>query len=482
MMDKHGHISIRNKLMRVIMLVSGIVVLLTCAAFFLYEYYAFRERTLQKLATYGEIFAANSTAALAFQDKDEAFEILSALKAEPNIVSAVIYDADGKVFSVYPENATGFPIQPGKAGYGFTKTSLEGYEPIVQGSTRLGTLYLQSDLQAMYSRFGLYGFIVLLILTLAFLLSFLLSRFLQRGISQPILALADTAKIVSEHQDYSVRAKKSEDDEVGSLTDAFNQMLERIETQTASLNEFNQTLEDMVDERTSELETANRELEAFSYTVSHDLRAPLRAIDSYTQIFIEDYADRLDGEGRRLINIVLNNGKKMGVLIDDLLAFSQLGRKELTKSILPMHEIVQQAWDELYADETNREIQLVLHKLPNAYAERPTIQQVWINLISNALKYTKNEGIAIIEISGERKGDEVLYSIADNGSGFDMQYYNKLFGVFQRLHSREEFEGTGVGLAIVERIIEKHGGRIWAVGKVDQGATFTFTLPATPHD
>lgn len=475
----HKKISIRNKLMRVIMLVSGIVVLMTCAAFFIYEFYSFRETTIQKLSTYGEIISNNSTAALAFESKEDAEEILNALKAESHIIAAAIYDSKGNLFCSYPAgyDLKEFPAKPGTNGYSFTNSTLEGFQPITQGNRQLGKLYLRSDLKAMQSRFGLYSLIVVIILCFSFFLAFLLSRFLQKGISMPILSLAETAKAVSERKDYSVRAIKSADDEVGSLTDAFNLMLIQIEEQTQALNEFNQNLEKMVKERTTELEIANKELESFSYSVSHDLRAPVRAIHSYMNIFMEDYAEQFDDEGKRLLNVVLKNGKKMGLLIDDLLSFSQLGRKELVKTNFPMNDLVRNIWNDLYKPGETREVEFKLNVLPEAHAERSTIQQVWINLISNALKYTKNKSHTVIEISGKEEEGEIIYSIKDNGSGFDMQYYNKLFGVFQRLHSQEEFEGTGVGLAIVERIVEKHGGRIWAEGKVNEGATFYFSLP-----
>ncbi len=473
------HTSIRNKLMRAIMLVSGIVVLMTCAAFFLYEYYSFRHNTLQKLSTYGGIISNNSTAALAFDSKEDAEEILSALKAEPHIIAAAIYNSDGKLFCSYPSdvNVASLPAKPGNTGYQFINTTLEGFQSITQGKHQLGTLFLRSDLKAMNSRFKLYCIIIIIILCFSFLLSFLLSRFLQKGLSTPILALAETAKVVSEHKDYSVRATKSANDEVGSLTDAFNQMLTQIQEQTETLNGFNQNLETMVKDRTIELEIANKELESFSYSVSHDLRAPVRSIHSYMNIFLQDHAGNVDDEGKRLLNVVMKNGKKMGHLIDDLLAFSQLGRKGLVKIHLSMNQLVTQIWNEVYKKEDTRQVKLIMNDLPDAFAEKTTIQQVWVNLISNALKYTKNKSETIIEISGEEKDGEVTYSVKDNGSGFDMAYYNKLFGVFQRLHSQEEFEGTGVGLAIVQRIIEKHGGRVWAEAKVNEGATFFFKLP-----
>lgn len=471
--------SIQTRLMRVIMLVSGVVAIVTCAAFFLYEYYSFRENNLHKLSTFGKIISNNSTAALAFESKEDAEEILNALKAEPHIIAASIYDSNGKIFCCYPPGCdpNQLPLKPASSGYSFTSSSLEGFQPILQGKRQLGTLYLKSDLKDMNSRFGLYSIIVAIILCFSFLLSFLLSRFLQKGISKPILALAETAKAVSERWDYSVKAVKLGNDEVGSLTDAFNQMLMQIHEQTETLNVFNQNLEEMVKNRTNELEAANKELESFSYSVSHDLRAPVRVIDSYINIFLEEYGGQLDEEGKRLVNVVVKNGKKMGHLIDDLLAFSQLGRKELIKTNLSMRDIVINTWSDLYKAEENRNIKFILKDLPDAYTERSTIQQVWVNLISNALKYTKNKSEAIIEISGEVKDKEIIYSIQDNGSGFDMRFYNKLFGVFQRLHSQAEFEGTGVGLAIVERIIGKHGGKIWAEGKVNEGAKFYFSLP-----
>lgn len=462
------------------MLICGIVVLITCAIFFLYDFYSFRESTLQNISTSGQIIANNSTAALAFQSKDDAQEILSALKADPHIIAASIYDSYGQLFCSYPSTypVNQLPVKPGAMGYHFTSASLEGFQPIIQGTKQLGTLYLKSDLNAMYSRFNLYAVIVCFILCLSFLLTFILSKFLQRGISNPILALAETAKVVSEQKDYSVRATKISNDEVGLLTDAFNQMLTQIHEQTEMLNEFNQTLEQRVKNRTIELEAANKELESFSYSVSHDLRAPARAIHSYANVFLEDYANTLDDEGKRLINIILKNGKKMGLLIDDLLSFSQLGRKELIKTKLSMNDLVSGIWNELYRAEENRNIKFILQPLPDANAEKTTIQQVWVNLISNALKYTRNKNETIIEIFAKEKNGQIIYCIKDNGSGFDMKYYNKLFGVFQRLHSQEEFEGTGVGLAIVERIISKHGGKIWAESAVNEGATFYFSLPA----
>jgi light-regulated signal transduction histidine kinase (bacteriophytochrome) len=232
----------------------------------------------------------------------------------------------------------------------------------------------------------------------------------------------------------------------------------------------------MVKERTNELEVANKELESFSYSISHDLRAPVRAIHGYSTIFLEDHSDQVNNEGKKVISTILSNADKMGHLIDDLLAFSRLGRKDLSKVLISMNDIVAGTWEELYRMEKDRVIEFTLNHLPEIYAEKAMIKQVWVNLISNALKYSRIKEKAAIKVYCEEKDEMLIYCIKDNGTGFDMQYYDKLFGVFQRLHTQEEFEGTGVGLAIVQRIIEKHGGKIWADAKLNEGATFCFTL------
>lgn len=228
--------------------------------------------------------------------------------------------------------------------------------------------------------------------------------------------------------------------------------------------------------RAVQLESANNELESFSYSVSHDLRAPLRAINGYARMLKEKQEDQADQEVNRLTNNIIRNAKKMGQLIDDLLAFSRFGRKELVKSIVSMNDLATDICRELKSDQNSRDIEFLIQSLLPAQADTVAIKQVWLNLISNAIKYTRLNEKAIIEINSKMRGDEIIYSIKDNGVGFDMRYASKLFGVFQRLHSDEEFEGTGVGLAIVQRIIFKHGGRVWAESTVNKGATFFFTL------
>jgi signal transduction histidine kinase len=237
------------------------------------------------------------------------------------------------------------------------------------------------------------------------------------------------------------------------------------------------TLNADLEQQTTQLEGANKELEGFSYSVSHDLRAPLRAIDGYALMLEEDYRDRLDEEALRYLSVIRGNSKRMGTLIDDLLTFSRLGRQDLAKGQLNMTKLVQEVIDEALLQQGGQVAKIEVGQLPPAKADRALLRQVWVNLVSNALKYSGKSPNPSIEVSGHTEGIENVYSIKDNGVGFNMEYVQKLFGVFQRLHRAEEFSGTGVGLAIVQRLVTRHGGRVWAEGAVNKGARFSFTLP-----
>jgi len=240
-----------------------------------------------------------------------------------------------------------------------------------------------------------------------------------------------------------------------------------------AIRKLNESLEREVIERTA----ANKELESFCYTVSHDLRSPLRAMEGFSRLIEEDHASGLNEEGKRYLSNVRDNSRRMGRLIDDLLAFSRLGRKPLQTSDVNMESLVKEVLNELMTDGAAARFDVKLGDLPRGHGDMAPLKQVWTNLLSNAMKFSAKNSQPAIEVSGHSNDTENIYCVKDNGAGFDMKYYDKLFGVFQRLHGQNEFEGTGVGLAIVQRVVTRHGGRVWAESKEGEGATFYFSLP-----
>ncbi|MGH7267549.1 MAG: sensor histidine kinase, partial [Candidatus Rokuibacteriota bacterium] len=242
------------------------------------------------------------------------------------------------------------------------------------------------------------------------------------------------------------------------------------------IRRLNAELEERVRQRTAELQATNRELEAFSYSVSHDLRAPLRAIDGFSRILVEDHGPELTSEARRYLETVRTNTRQMGQLVDDLLAFSRLGRTPLAVHPIRLEPLVRQALDDLGVGPDDGTVAVDVAALAPCRADPALLKQVFLNLLGNALKFTRLREAPRVEVGCHVTDGEAVYHVRDNGVGFDMRYAEKLFGVFQRLHRADEYEGTGVGLAIVQRVIQRHGGRVWAEAEVDKGATFYFTL------
>jgi light-regulated signal transduction histidine kinase (bacteriophytochrome) len=293
-----------------------------------------------------------------------------------------------------------------------------------------------------------------------------------------------------------LRAPKSTTDEIGLLVDSFNGMLDELGRRAARLEHsvseqeraeeelrtLNTELEDRVVARTSQLESANRELESFSYSVSHDLRAPLRAITGFSNLLWEDHKERLDEEARRKLGIIRGQADRMGLLIDDLLKFSRLGRKAIEPSLLDMGELARKTFERLHRDNGNGKLEFRVSKLPPARADRALMEQVWVNLLANAVKFSSKTDEAVVEVGAIVEERENIYYVRDNGAGFDPRYRDKLFGVFQRLHDESEFPGTGVGLALVHRIVTRHGGRVWADSRPGDGATFHFSIPRESPD
>jgi len=484
---------IKRKLTAILLLISGLVLVLTSAAFVTYQVVTFRNTMRDNVATRSRILAANSTAALAFANEADATELLGALKYDPHMVAAALYDRNGRILATYPPAAAAdlVPPAPQPDGYRFEGGRLVGFTPVAQGGNqRLGTLYIASNTKAVSDALRLSGIIAVVVLAIAMLAAYALAAVLQGRISAPILALAETATAASTRQDYSVRAPKFGEDELGTLTDAFNQMLGRIEEQKKELQQHAKILEQRVAERTQELEhrnealrrntaellAANTELDAFAYSVSHDLRAPLRSIDGFSQVLLEDFATQLGDAGRDSLHRVRAASQRMATLIDDLLKLARVTRTEMRTERVDLSAVARDIVGDIQRATPDRQVEFTIAPGLEAEGDARLLRVVLDNLLRNGWKYTGKQPQPRVAFTAVDENGSRVFVVKDNGAGFDMQYADKLFGVFQRLHSAAEFEGTGVGLATVRRIITRHGGRIWAEGVVDQGATFYFTL------
>jgi signal transduction histidine kinase len=298
----------------------------------------------------------------------------------------------------------------------------------------------------------------------------LIAWFISRSVTRRLDRLMHATTVIADG-DYSSRVPVDRQDEIGELAASFNTMV-------AQVHHTQEELENKVKLRTQELEVVNKELEAFSYSVSHDLRAPLRAVSGYTMMLKEDYEDSLDDEARRILGNILSNVKMMGRLIDDLIGFSRLGKRDVRKQVTDMKELVEGCVAELTPAWPEGRFQIEIGALPACMGDSDLLKQVWINLIGNSMKYSSRNAEPRIDVGAVEERAGTIYFVRDNGAGFEMRYADKLFKVFQRLHSQEEFEGTGVGLALVKRIVDKHRGEIWAESSPGKGAVFYFRMPA----
>jgi signal transduction histidine kinase len=297
----------------------------------------------------------------------------------------------------------------------------------------------------------------------------LIAWIISRNITRPLKKLTAAADAIAAGN-YTGLVNISRRDELGKLAEAFNIMA--VEVRNAQRH-----LENKVKDRTAELETANKELEAFSYSVSHDLHAPLRIIDGYTDMLLQKHASSLDADGKRMLDNIQHRARRMRKLIDELLNLSYLGRKKLAVELVDMDALVHSVINDQLALK-EKAVDIEIKHLEPAVCDSALMVQVWSNLLSNAIKYSAKNEHPCIQIDSYGKDNEKVYVVKDNGVGFDMKYSDKLFGVFQRLHGFHEFEGSGIGLSLVQRVIEKHGGRVWAEGEVNKGATFYFSLRA----
>jgi len=595
---------ITRKLLTVILLTSGVVLTMTCGTFFAYELLTFRRSMVQSVLTLAQTIATNSTAALAFQNTDDAQQVLAALDADPHVVAAALYDRDGVMFVSYSGNSPkegSVPTRPGADGYRFGWSSLALYQPVLIEGRRLGTLYLESDLGEMYQRLTLYGLMVVGVVMTSGLVAFLLATRLQRHITEPVLALAETAKTVAGRQDYSARATRVDDDEIGQLTDAFNAMLAQIQERDEALRAQGDALRREVDERKAaeerfrrvveaaphatlmvdgggrvalvnqkaeelfgyqreeligkpveilvpdrvrgthpdrvrgffaapsarpmgvgrelfaqrkdgtlvpveiglsplglpegphtlasiidvterkriddDLRRSNADLEQFAYIASHDLQEPLRMVASYTDLLAQRYRGQLDERADKYMHYITDGAKRMQRLVTDLLTYSRVGSQGVHMKPVGAAGIVEHVLRALgpLIRETGATIEV--GALPMVMADEVQLMQLLQNLIGNAIKF-RSERPPRVSIEVVECDDRWQFSIRDNGIGIDLRFAERIFQMFQRLHEKERYEGSGIGLSIAKRIVERHGGRIWLESTVGEGTTFFFTLVA----
>jgi len=491
--------SIRHKLALIVLAIALVALLVTGAALVIYDLRAYHKAAYRDILTQAEILGHASAPALAFDDTKAATEYLRLLIAKPEVEAAAIYNAKGRLFASYTRRGldVALPKLPETDGSRSEGASLVLFRRIVENNEILGTVYIRADhemLGRLLDYLGIFGVVAVLSLFVG-LAVFI---WLQNALTRPILDMSALARRVVDSRDFTLRARKTTNDEIGDLVDAFNAMLAEIgrraealeqsnrfleremaerQQADAQVRKLNEELEQRVAERTTQLEAANKELESFSYSVSHDLRAPLRAVVGFSKILIEDHAGQIDEEALRKLNVIQSEAQRMGQLIDDLLAFSRLGRKALNVVELDMTELARTTYTGLNGQYERTPVELRLGSLPRAKGDRVLLSQVWANLLSNAVKFSSKREKPVVEVSAVSDEKEYIYFVRDNGAGFDPRYHAKLFGVFQRLHSNNEFPGTGVGLALVQRIVVRHGGRVWADSTPGEGATFYFTLP-----
>lgn len=482
-MSSTQRVSITKKLTQMNMLVCAVALSLACAGFVVFDLATYRQVLLRNLSIQSQVTGSNSVSALLFDDPDSAKRTLSALQFAPNILSACIYTSDGKQFAVYRHDASiQIPATPQiqaseneRASSGHEKITL--VHTITFHGKLLGFTYIQSDIQPLIARMENYLAIAGIMLALCLSVALFLSRIARRSIAEPIQRLAHVAGRISRDKEYSVRAvRDGEEGELADLVEAFNEMLVQIEERDRSLKASHDELEQRVSHRTAELTAANKELESFSYSVSHDLRAPLRSIDGFSLALLDDYGEKLDDEAKSHLTRIRAATARMGLLIDDLLNLARVARAELNRQPVNLSAMASSIVEDLRKANPERKVDFFLQDCLETAGDGRLLRVVLENLLGNAWKYTSKRPAASIQFAKRQVNGEEAYFVADDGAGFDPAYAGRLFGAFQRLHGVNEFPGSGIGLATVQRIIHRHGGRVWAESAVGKGATFYFIV------
>lgn len=501
-------VSLRWKVVIVMLGISAISLVLAVAGMLFHTRAAFENQIEQKLLLLSNVIGSNSTAALAFKDPAAATETLSALRSDKHILAGGLYDAQGVLFAHYlrPDAQVDFPKDRRSDQFAVIHDGqAEIMHPIALKGRDIGAVYLLADTEEWNAILWRFGGIAAALFVAVLTIGFFMSISLQQLVTRPITDLVQLMQRIALEHDPTLRAVKGGNDEIGVLVDGFNGMLDEIgkrrtELENAqdqlrrhlmelnnevterkraenSIRILNEDLERRVKQRTEQLELSNKELEAFAYSVSHDLRAPLRGIDGFSNILLAEHMASLNPEGRQLLQRVRNAAQRMAGLIDDLLKLSRITRSQLTREDVDLTALANEVAEALTIQQPERKVHLTIAPNLHASGDRNLLRVVFENLFGNAWKFTSKRPDAHVEFGVDTHQPEPVYFVRDNGAGFDMDHVGQLFNPFQRLHNATEFPGTGIGLATVQRAINKHGGRIWAHAEVDKGATIYFTLP-----
>ena len=448
---------------------------------------------IHELVILARVIANRSAPSVAYNDRNQVRRDLETLAANPSILSACVTNNFGVMVAEYSRDAstlktsnlnkrTSACLHNQDFVSRFGSEYLDLLQPILLDETqKVGELHIREDLVQLNKRFEVFSMVMLLIVVLASIVAITLSSRIQRVISMPLLNVAAVAENITANEDYSIRVDGERYDELGKLITAFNMMLDTIQQKNEALIAAKQNLEDQVEQRTAELRNINRELEAFTYSVSHDLRSPLRTIDGFSQALMEDYGKQIGDDGRDYLQRIQVASHHMGKLIDSMLYLSRVSRQEIHLQAVDLVPLAQEIASSLKQHYLRRDYRFRCPQTLVVHADKTLLEVVLQNLLGNAWKYSEKTEYPSVELGSVERHGELVYFVRDNGVGFDMKYVDKLFEPFQRLHREEEFEGLGIGLATVARIIHRHGGEIWAESILGSGAVFYFTLGSTPN-
>lgn len=436
------------------------------------------------------MYAEHCVADLAFGYREQATGTLGRLSLAEDVASAQIYDRDGRLFAQYDRPGGGAASAPptiaGRASVPARSGTVDKCELMEYGGMTYGTICLQATMELKAARNAARARATALLAVGLSLAALLVSLLAQRLISRPLHALTEMARKVADEKNYSARSGVVRGDEIGSLAAGFDAMLAGLEQSNrerdaaaAALREAGLLLERRVAERTSELRMLNEELEAFTYSASHDLRAPIRRVDGFAAL-LEQECGVLNPSAADYLARIRKGCGLMSQVVDNLLTLSRVLRQDIARQRVDLTALVAEAAERLHESDRSRDTKIAISAGQFAEGDEGLLREVVENLMENAWKFTRKTRGGLIEFGSEQRAGEKVFFVRDNGRGFDMRFYGKLFHPFKRLHSPDEFPGTGVGLSTVRRIIERHGGRIWADSSEHRGATFYFTLSPAP--